>query len=423
MHRRAIGLLLAAAALPLTPLAAQTDSTAQPPPTDTAPTPVLTPPDSSTPPPATESAPPPTITAPIATTPPVVTRPIVNIPTATTAEEPAAPAARRTVRTTRTVTRTEAPVRRAAPAEAAVAAPVAAAPAPAEPAPLAATPPVEEIQAAPSGPVDTVAPAPEPARTTSLVPWVIAGLALLAALVGLLAWRRRRTRVDEAAYFDEPVVSEAPVPYVEPAAPEPASYQEPIVPPSIAPSFAVAEAMRDGSALEDRPLAAERADEGFLGTAVAASDGEPHLEFEMRPVRAGVGDEGARVEFELGVANRGDARARDVRVSAWMLGAGSPRGSEMENALIERVDLDAGEDANIEASVALPRARLGEDAILPVVVAEARYRLPDGSEGRTRATYEVGVPDGEEMIYFDVENPSGLHDGVVAREVDELERA
>jgi hypothetical protein len=143
----------------------------------------------------------------------------------------------------------------------------------------------------------------------------------------------------------------------------------------------------------------------------------------MRPVRAGVGVTDASVEFELGVANRGDGPARDVRVSAWMLGAGSPRQSEMESALIERVDIEAGEDANIEASVALPRAGLSEDAILPVVVAEARYRRPDGSEGRTTATYEVGVPDGDEMIYFDVENPSGLHDGVIAREVDELERA
>jgi hypothetical protein len=139
--------------------------------------------------------------------------------------------------------------------------------------------------------------------------------------------------------------------------------------------------------------------------------------------RAGVGDDDAKVEFALGVANTGNATARDVRVSAWMLGAGSPGRSEAENALIDRVDIDAGQDANVEATVALPRSGLSQDAILPVVVAEARYRLPDGSEGRTTTSFEVGVPDGEEMMHFDVENPSGLHEGVVAREVDEFERA
>ena len=171
----------------------------------------------------------------------------------------------------------------------------------------------------------------------------------------------------------------------------------------------------------DTPLAA--AAPVAAAPVIAAEEGEPHIEFEMRPRRAGVGEDDAKVEFALGVVNTGSATARDVRVSAWMLGAGSPGQSEAERALIDRVDIDAGEDANVEATVALPRSGLSEDAILPVVVTEARYRLPDGSEGRTTASYAVGVPDGEEMMHFDVENPSGLHDGVVAREVDELERA
>lgn len=385
MHRRALGLLLAASALPFTPAFAQDQPAGSDPPpiVDTAPPPVTT-----TPAPAPEAtapapivtAPPPAIqTAPVATTSP----PAVSTTTTTPV--------RRTARTTttRTVTRQASPVRSTAPVAAApaTAAPLAARPAPAaEPAPAATESlPVETLPADTGTTIDT-ATTNDGARTGLPVwAWLLAGLGVAAILLALLTRRRRRV-------VEEEYVREEPAVYAEPVHADPvAEYQAPIVAPA---------------------AMAETFDEG-----------EPQIEFEMRPVRAGVGEDDARVEFELGVANRGTAPARDVRVSAWMLGANSPAGSEAESALIERVDIDAGEDANVEASVALPRSGLSEDAIIPVVVTEARFRRPDGSEGRTTATYQVGVPDGEEMIYFDVENPSGLHGGVVAREIDELERA
>jgi hypothetical protein len=147
----------------------------------------------------------------------------------------------------------------------------------------------------------------------------------------------------------------------------------------------------------------------------------------MRPRRAGVSGEDARVEFELTVGNRGPVAAEDVRISTWMLASGA---TEAERALIEphdhadtpSVTIAAGEERTVEASVALPTARVEGDAVLPVVVADARYRLPDGSEGRTSASFAVGVPDGEELAYFAVDNPSGLHDDVVARPIGEPER-
>jgi hypothetical protein len=76
----------------------------------------------------------------------------------------------------------------------------------------------------------------------------------------------------------------------------------------------------------------------------------------------------------------------------------------------------------MEASVALPTADVEGDAVLPVVVADARYRLPDGSEGRTSASFAVGVPDGEELAHFGIDNPSGLHEGVVAKPLGEPQR-
>jgi hypothetical protein len=147
----------------------------------------------------------------------------------------------------------------------------------------------------------------------------------------------------------------------------------------------------------------------------------------MRPVRAGVTGDDARVEFELTVGNSGPVAAEDVRISTWMLAAGS---SEAESALIvprdhadtPAVTIGAGESRTMAASVALPTAEVEGDAVLPVVVADARYRLPDGSEGRTSASFAVGVPDGEELAHFGIENPSGLHEGVVARPLGEVER-
>jgi LPXTG-motif cell wall-anchored protein len=380
LHRRATGLLLAAVALPFTPALAQdTVQPTEPPIVDVTPPPVTTPEAAPTVPQPTVTTPSPVVSTP---QPTVSSRPVVTTPAPSVESTPVR---QRTVqRSTSTATRQRAaaPARTAAPAVST---------APAATAPLAATPPITETAAPETLPVETL-PETAPAATDTVraTPnWTLiaAGAAMLIALLGFLGWRRRRTR-DEV--YDD-VVEERTV------------CEEPIVPVAA-------------------PIAAAPA--AFVPAAAAAEpEGEPQIEFEMRPVRAGVGDEDARVDFELAVANRGSGPARDVRVSAWMLGSGSPRQSEIESALIERVDIDAGEDANVEASVALPRAGLGEDAILPVVVTEARYRRPDGSEGRATATYEVGVPDGDEMIYFDVENPSGLHDGVVAREVDELETA
>jgi hypothetical protein len=159
---------------------------------------------------------------------------------------------------------------------------------------------------------------------------------------------------------------------------------------------------------------------------LAAEEGRPELDLVFRPVRAGVTGEDAVVEFELEVDNLGSAPARNVRVSTWMFAAG---GSAAERALIDHGDADdlppiaPGAAGHLASSVALPTASVESDAVLPVVVAEARYRLPDGSEACTSATYAVGVPDGEDLAHFAIDNPSGLHDEVVAWKMGETENA
>jgi len=159
--------------------------------------------------------------------------------------------------------------------------------------------------------------------------------------------------------------------------------------------------------------------------AAAAESGRPWLDLALEPVRAGVKGDKAVVEFALKVDNHGVAPARDVRVSAFMLQAGA---SDAERNLIKPkemppVEIAPGETKQVETAVALPTDKVEGDCVLPVVVADARYTLPDGTEGRTSATFAVGVPDGEELAHFSVDNPSGLHEGVVARPMGEMEKA
>ncbi|HEX5183405.1 MAG TPA: hypothetical protein VFW19_09675 [Allosphingosinicella sp.] len=373
-------LLIAAAALPLTPSLAQDVQAPQaPPPTPQSATP---PPAAQAPvtlqgPPAPAVIPAPAPVPPTAVAPPAettnatrttrVTRNVRATAPARTAARTAAraPARTTTTHTTRRTTRTTAtaaatrPVPTAAPEAipTPVPAPVATAPAPAvTPAPAPATP--------------ATAPAARSAR--SWLPWLALALVVLAIAAFALSRRRRREDVyeDEAMPAAEPVVAAAPV-------------------------------------------------------AATGEAGRPWIDLALQPVRAGVEGDEAVVQFALKVDNRGAAPARDVRVSAFMLQAGA---SEAERHLIEPkrmppVEVAPGETKRVETAVKLPTEKVEGDAVLPVVVADARYTLPDGSEGRTSATFAVGVPDGEELAHFAVDNPSGLHDDVVARRVGEMEKA
>jgi hypothetical protein len=411
-HRLARRLLLTAALLPFTPLAAQD-----------AVTPVPAPPVTVTTPPAAEPAPAPAPSAapvqpalrngvPVGGTPSAEPAPAEEA----AADEPSASPARTERRATqRAAERPRARARVAAPASTPAPKP-AAEPAPAvtdTPAPVALSAPpapAEPPIAAPAAtPVESNAPAEDRIGLADTWPLLAAALLAIGGLAMLLLSRRRHRRREaemEQAYYDE-----APVYHEQPVAVEPAMAA---VPAMVAP---LAHANDEPGGMTAVPAA----------RAAAAASGRPWLELMMRPVRAGVGDEDARVEFELTVANQGSAPARDVRVSTFMLAGGS---SDMEQSLIEQPaepqlaehELDPGDGRSIESAVALPRHGLRGDAILPVVVADARYRLPDGSEGRTSARFAVGVPVDGDLAHFDVENPSGLHEGVEARLHGELER-
>jgi hypothetical protein len=223
-------------------------------------------------------------------------------------------------------------------------------------------------------------------------PLVLVGLLAVAALAFLLLRGRRRPRrtfvADEVvADYEEVAVPAAPVREPEPVVLQPG----PVPPPEVIPLGIGGEAAR------------------------------PWLDLDLHPVRAGVTSGEARVEFLLDVRNQGSAPARAVRISTFMLPAEgkAPRFP----ADLPETEIDAGSGKRIESSVELPTATLSVESILPVVVAEARYRLPDGSEARTIASFAVGLPDGEGLARFAVDEPSGLHEGVEARPLGEAERA
>lgn len=417
--RPATAALFVALAFPIAPVFAQ-DVTAAPPPVIAAPPPVVT-----APPPPIAATPAPPVAAPRAT----------PAPAPTARATPRTPA--RTAAPTRTATRT--PVRAPATAPAAAPAP---APEPIAQAPVeTAPPPVAETIAPPVAPVEQTAPVEEQAPTNgSMLPWLIGGLALLALIAGFFLFRKRRTddAYEEAYYEPAPPRETVREPtFVAPidAAPVAAA---PVIMPAHDPVPAPRQAAQPVADDEPAPLpppeeiAMAEADHADVEALAASSEpvaGRPWLEFLMRPMRAGTNRDNTIVQFELTVGNTGDVPARDVRISTWVVAAGE--GTDYERSLIDppadatvqQVAIDAGEGTTVEAKIGLAKDGMDE-SVLPVVHADARYTLPDGSEGRTHASFAVGVPAAEsgELQPFLTDRSSGLRENVEARLYGEPER-
>ncbi|WP_066661896.1 MULTISPECIES: hypothetical protein [unclassified Sphingomonas] len=411
-----MALLFAAAALPATALAQETVT----PPTVLVPT---------TPAPAPQPVTPPPVQAPVAQTPPsgesrTTIAPGVAEQAQQEARERAAArqAEARPARPTRAV---ETP-QRSAP----VAAPVAADPAPvAEPAPTPAEPvaqtppPVTEAVADP-----VAAPAETNGEGSGTVWLILAALGGVAALIaGAMLLRRRR---EDEPYIAEEVAVAAPVepvdarrmpdpvverPVADPVAAAPAFVaprHEPELDARIAPVARAKPATpkrdADKPALENATLSdADPADVAAVLGGASPSGTRPQLELAMRPIRAGMGRRGASVGFELTVANAGGAPAEDVRIGAFILGEHSAQQSEIERMLtnppsdssLSAETIAPGDGATLEAMLTMPRDKVDaiigdDDGFTPVLVADARYRLPDGREGRTAAAFRIGRSNG-----------------------------
>ncbi len=392
----------------------------------------------STAPPVVQSAPDPAVQAapaaadPIATTtvaPPTVVPTIADAPA-----QQAAPVARRATPRAALAPRAAAPAPRAAAPVATAPAPVEA-PVPAAVAPVDATPPAPAAQApVAAAPASEAATTTQTTQSTSAVwPWIVGGLVVLAGLAALLLRRRRRTddEVYDEAYREPAFVEPAPIlaepsPVIVPLADMPVFAPEPQVlrpapiatPTATDPIEVPAPVPAEESVIAD----ADRADVDALTDAAPPVADRPWLEFGMRPVRAGTTSDEALVEIELTVGNAGTVAADDVRISTFLFASEPADAAEVERLLLEHgsdgsaepVSIAAGEGTRVDATLALPKHDLAA-LFKPVVVADARYRLPDGSEGRTFASFAIGMTqeDGE-LGAMENHRPS-MHEDIEAR--------
>lgn len=398
--------LLIGAALLATPAFAQDQSVTPPPVVSTVP--------QTTPAPAPAPSAAPEVTfAPAAPT-------IQTVPDVPKAQTPPRSTATRTATRTTSTTTTRQTARTPAPA------PVAEAPAPqptapvaqpvAQPAPVAAAPETAPAPTQADTKASTTTTTEATPRQNALWPWLLGGALIVAGIIAALLFRRRREddEVYEEAY--EPAYAE-PVAVTDPVF---APKHEPEVTPVIAPMVTAEELAEPVTIAEDAELVKADSDDVADLTAAAPHSKRPWLEFGMRPVRAGTSSDEALVDIELTVANSGDMPAKDVRISTFLLKEGEA--GDMERLLTEHdssvppVTIAAGEGTRVDATLALRKDEVQANGanFSPVVVADARYTMADGTEGRTSATFRVGLwNDGDGIEPIGIGRPQ-MHDNVAA---------
>jgi hypothetical protein len=280
-----------------------------------------------------------------------------------------------------------APVRRTAPTRRA--ATVIPSPAPAQP-PLATGNPASSAAvtttatalplsaiAAPEAPQPTTGTdTPVAGNNLSILPWILAALALAGGTLFLL-WRRRPREALAAGTEFDPFVPPEPEP-----APAPA-------PPPRAPQLQPAPAP-----------AAKRAVPSSNG--IVASRLRPSLEIGMQPLRCLVEDDTVTIEFEIELFNAGTAPARAVLAEASLLNASAADGQELAAFFAspagagERIDAIAPmKRLAITSQVVAPRSAIqeyelgGRKSFVPVVAFNALY---EGSGGKAQSSvaYLVG---------------------------------
>jgi hypothetical protein len=414
---RAIAMLMAAVALPLTPVLAQDATTAPPPVAATVPQPAAPAPAAEPAPSATPSAPVFAPQSPVVQAVPVRPAPVAEpaaeaAPSETTAA--ARPAPRRATSAPR-VARGSEPQR---PATSSNPAPAPVTNSAIEPAPV---PPVAEAPApVTSVPSTLPEPAATPLDTTAAssgtsAPWLLigAGIAALALiLIGLATSRRRSRRAETVDHVAPTIVREPPMPRtVTDRVVEPDPVPTPVVP---------------AAAMRAPEPALERKVEPVI--AQGAQGERPWIGLSLAPICAGTSEGGPMVQYELIVDNASDVAANDVRVSSFMIDGA--RSSPAELAMIEpmgetqeqTIDVMANGSVPITTTIHVDRGAIAADSFVPTIVAEARYPLPGGGEGHFAARFAIGIADGDAIKAVGIRDGDGMHDDVGAKLDDVLER-
>ena len=260
---------------------------------------------------------------------------------------------------------------------------VAAQPSPSQPVATTNAPP-QPIEAPAAAPVPPPAGGLAPGSSISLLPRLIAALALAAGLLFFL-WRRRpREALADGSQFDlfvapEPEVAAAPapVPRLEPRASAPAPSQSARTP---VPEPAMSKA----------PVG------------IVSSRLRPSLEIGVQPLRCVVDDSQVTIEFEIDLFNAGSAPARAVMAEAPLFNPGAMQEQELSAFFSNPVGAGNRLDAipplkhiTLTSQVVAPRAAIqeyelaGGMSFVPVIAFNALYEW-SGGKGQTSAAYLVG---------------------------------
>ncbi|MDT9597844.1 hypothetical protein [Sphingosinicella rhizophila] len=313
---------------------------------------------------------------PAAVTPP----PVVEIPPVRIAPEPTQPAASAETNASSPAAspadERSAGTRDNAPADRAAAAPV--------PEP---TMPVEETRSFGPSEVPVIVspelrePAQAPSAAEGRFPWlyaVAAGIAGLALLAFLLL-RRREDQGEEELELANVLMPEAePLPAPLAREPEPEPRAAAVTPP--------------------------------------AQPRRPRLELEFKPGKAAATDAQASVEYELKIANVGDAEARRVRIEARLFNAQQDAeigaffsAPDPALATLAPRAIPPQSGALFKSVVALPKEQVREVVIqgrrlfIPMIAFNVLYEWGEGEAGQTSMSYLVGretEPPAEKMAPF-----------------------
>ncbi|MGZ2412141.1 hypothetical protein ACUXST_001562 [Sphingomonas sp. F9_3S_D5_B_2] len=242
------------------------------------------------------------------------------------------------------------------------------------------------------------APVSTSSRGPSLLPWLLAAVALAGGAVFL--WWRRRPR---EAFAGGPQVDA----YVRPEPPAPRPVPSPRVPnPAPAPRAAPTPIPGPGASA---PLAPPRP-EPPNSVGIVSSRLRPWLEVTLVPTECRLDGEQVAIEFEIDLLNSGGAPARDILVEATLFNAGPTQeqdiGAFMAKPRPEGEPLAAIpplQRINFRTSLIAPRANLqlfemgGRHVFVPVLAFNAMYRW-SGGEGQTSGSYLIGRDTGSEKL-------------------------
>ena len=234
-----------------------------------------------------------------------------------------------------------------------------------------------------------------PERSFSLIPWLLAALALGAG-GAFLFWRNRSRPAFAGGPQIDAFTAPEPTPAPRPAPPRAAPPPTRTLPPS---------------------------SPGIVSTRL-----RPWIDLGLQPMRCVLDDEKVTIEFEIELFNSGSAPARAVLVEASLFNAGPEQEQEVSAFFADPVG--AGDRIvaiaplkriTVRTHVAIGRDQVqayeaaGKQVFLPVIAFNALYRW-SGGEGQTSASYLLGRDtDGDKMAPFRLDLGPRVFRGVGAR--------